>query len=106
MITLLPPIETIRSPLRRIFVSLCLISSLPFVVLAQHPVLQPSPDNVAIPENGMSIPMLNYGGRPLVEVMINGKGPYRFILDTGATVNVIDTSVATELSLADRPRIE
>ena len=92
--------------LRRVFVSLWLISNLPLAGLAQNPVLQPSPKSVAVPADGESVPMLDYGGRPLVEVMINGKGPYRFILDTGASVNVIDTSVATELGLEDRPTIE
>jgi hypothetical protein len=98
--------ERSRNLLRRSFVSMCLLSSLPFVVLAQHPVLHPNAENVTVPADGESIPMLDYGGRPLVEVMINGKGPYRFILDTGATLNVVDTSVAAELGLADRPTIE
>ena len=63
----------------------------------QHPVTQPAADNVFVPPEGDSVPMLDFGGRPVVEVMINGKGPYRFILDTGATVNVIDSSIATEI---------
>jgi len=77
-------------------------------VIAQHPhpVLQPNPDNVTVPSDGDSVPMLDYGGRPLIEVMVNGKGPYRFILDTGASVNVIDTSVAEELDLGDHPAIQ
>ncbi len=50
--------------------------------------------------------MLNFGGRPVVEVTINNKGPYRFIFDTGAAVSVIDTSVAAELSLEGAPKIQ
>src|SRR5689334_14887698 len=106
MMTLLSPSERKYNLLRSAFVSLCLITSFPSGAVAQHPVLQANPDNVAVPAERGSIPMLDYGGRPLVEVRINGKGAYRFILDTGATINVIDTSVATELGLPDRPTIE
>lgn len=43
--------------------------------------------------------MLDIGGRPVAEVRINGKGPYRFIVDTGAHVTVIDKTLADELLL-------
>ena len=49
--------------------------------------------------------MLDFGGRPVVEVMINGKGPYQFILDTGASGTVVDSSVATEIGIEDRQNI-
>ena len=77
------------------------------LAFAQHPpVATPPPDNISVPAAGESVPMLNFGGRPVVEVMINNKGPYRFIFDTGASVSVIDTSVAAELSLGDAPKIQ
>jgi hypothetical protein len=50
--------------------------------------------------------MLDFGGRPVIEVMINGKGPYRFIFDTGASFNVVDSTLAAELSLKDSPNIQ
>jgi hypothetical protein len=71
-----------------------------------HSAATPSPDNISVPAADESVPMLSFGGRPVVEVMINNKGPYRFIFDTGAKVTVIDTSVATELSLGDAPKIQ
>src|SRR4029077_4745038 len=37
--------------------------------------------------------------RPIVEVKINGKGPYRFIFDTGASGTVISNELAHELFL-------
>jgi predicted aspartyl protease len=37
----------------------------------------------------------------LVPVKINGKGPYRFVLDTGATFTCIDTKLVEELKLPE-----
>ncbi len=45
------------------------------------------------------IPMDLSTNRPIVEVEINGKGPYRFIFDTGAGTNVIDNDLVDELGL-------
>ncbi|HEU0209526.1 MAG TPA: aspartyl protease family protein [Candidatus Udaeobacter sp.] len=76
------------------------------LVLAQgHPATS-STEDVSVPAAGESVPMLDFGGRPVVEVMINNKGPYRFILDTGASVTAIDTSVAADLSLDDAPKVQ
>lgn len=60
----------------------------------------PPPERIAVPEEGISLPMLDIGGRPVVEVRLNGKGLYRFILDTGATLSVIDSGLTEELKLA------
>jgi len=38
-------------------------------------------------------------GKPAVEVIVNGKGPWLFFADTGAGVTVIDKSLAKELGL-------
>lgn len=37
----------------------------------------------------------------LVPVHINGRGPYSFVLDTGATLTCVDQALATELSLPE-----
>jgi hypothetical protein len=55
---------------------------------------------VSVPAQGAAFPMFDFGGRPVVETTINGKGPFRLILDTGASVTVLDTTLATELGLA------
>src|SRR4051794_33436943 len=78
----------------------------PSFTVAQHTPVQPSQQNISIPAEGDSVPMLDFGGRPVVEVMINGKGPYKFIFDTGASVNVLDTSVTAELGLDDHAEIQ
>jgi len=41
----------------------------------------------------------SYGGRPTMEITINGKGPYTFILDTGASGSVIDSNLLEELNI-------
>jgi hypothetical protein len=44
--------------------------------------------------------------RLTVPVHINGKGPYRFIVDTGADRTVLATEVAVELGLDHGPRVQ
>jgi len=50
-------------------------------------------------------PLELVGNHPVVQVMIGGKGPYRFIVDTGASHTVIDSSLAAELGLKSRGEI-
>jgi hypothetical protein len=39
-------------------------------------------------------------GRPIVDgVFVNGHGPYRFLVDTGTNVNLIDTNLARSIGL-------
>src|SRR5690242_18367704 len=57
------------------------------------------PERVIVPEAGISLPMADLDGRPVVNVEINGKGPYKFILDTGADEIAIDEDLNKELSL-------
>ena len=39
-------------------------------------------------------------GRPIVDgVYVNGHGPYRFLLDTGANVNLIETAIAGKIGM-------
>lgn len=45
------------------------------------------------------IPLDLSTNRPIVEVRINGKGPYKFIFDTGSSTNVIDNDLVEELGL-------
>jgi len=41
-------------------------------------------------KDSTTVAMADYGHRPVVEATINGKGPYRLILDTGATNTVLN----------------
>jgi hypothetical protein len=60
-----------------------------------------APPRVDLPEGGVIIPMPDYGNRPVVELTINGHGPHRFILDTGAGGSVVDAGLAEELELPE-----
>ena len=59
----------------------------------------PVPARIEVPPNGITLAMSDMGGRPVIEVKINGKGPYRFVLDTGATITIVSDELAKELSL-------
>ena len=59
----------------------------------------PVPASIEVPQEGVTVPMQDMGGRPVVDLKINGKGPYRFVLDTGATATVIGEELSRELSL-------
>jgi predicted aspartyl protease len=39
------------------------------------------------------------GARPVAAVKVNGAGPYEFMVDTGATVTVLDAALFQELGL-------
>jgi hypothetical protein len=81
--------------------TLLLASALPAVVQAQIHVgpQVPAPSGIEVPKDGVTIPMQDMGGRPVVEIKINGKGPYRFILDTGAVTTVVSDELSRELAL-------
>jgi hypothetical protein len=47
----------------------------------------------------VEVPMDLATGRPIVLVALNGHGPYRFILDTGAGGTIVDATLAQRLAL-------
>ena len=86
----------------KLVISIALVAGvLPAAVQAQaHGGPQvPVPSRIAVPRDGVTVPMQDMGGRPVVELKINGKGPYRFILDTGAVTTVVSDELRSELSL-------
>jgi hypothetical protein len=80
---------------------LLLANALPAVVQAQIRVgpRVPAPSAIEVPKDGVTIPMQDMGGRPVVEIKINGKERYRFILDTGAVTTVVSDELSRELAL-------
>lgn len=93
-----------------VFFLLALVIALVSYAYAQHgsgqgapghamPGQPPGPEEVVVPEKGASLAMQDFGGRPVVDIRINGKGPYRFVLGTAATLTVVDSALSRELSL-------
>lgn len=63
-----------------------------------------SPLLVEVPEPLFVAPTrLDRIGRILAPVIINGRGPFRLMVDTGANQSVLTTRIATELGLAPTP---
>jgi predicted aspartyl protease len=54
-------------------------------------------------EEGESFATGELGSFILVPARVNGRGPYRFLLDTGASVSVISPQLATELGIQGDP---
>jgi hypothetical protein len=53
----------------------------------------------ADPADPVIVPFDLSSGRPVVDVMINGEGPFPFVFDTGATGAMIRSSLVAELGL-------
>lgn len=58
-----------------------------------------SPANVELKGDETRVPMTRLHLRPVVDVRLDGKGPFPFILDTGAAGTVVDESLVDELNL-------
>lgn len=47
----------------------------------------------------VSIPFELVNNRPFIKIMINGKGPFRFVIDTGASMSVLSDKTAARLGI-------
>jgi hypothetical protein len=63
---------------------------------------KPVPLKIELRTPEVSVPLHWFGKRPVVEVKIKEKGPYRLIFDTGAQGSVLDQELAAELKLPAR----
>jgi hypothetical protein len=55
------------------------------------------PSRVTVEAGEARVPLTFVGGRPVVEARLNGKGPFRFYFDTGASGPVLSQKLAAEL---------
>ncbi len=55
--------------------------------------------NRAAGKEVVTIPFELINNRPFVKIMINGKGPFRFVVDTGASMSVLSDKTAKELGI-------
>jgi hypothetical protein len=100
--------DTIAMTMKLVISIVLVASTLPTAVQAQMRVgpRVPVPTSIEVPRDGVAVPMQDMGGRPVVELKINGKGPYRFILDTGAVTTVLSDELSRELSLTPPPGVQ
>src|SRR4051812_15924300 len=74
---------------------LCLASVVFGSAAAQQPARPPAPI-ASLPSSGVEVPLRLVRGRPLVDVRINGGGPYTFLFDTGAAGDARANSALVE----------
>jgi hypothetical protein len=65
---------------------------------------QAAPDSSGMPAatrvvESTAVPMDLSSGKPVVAAIVNGKGPFRFFLDSAAGITVLDSAFAKELGL-------
>jgi hypothetical protein len=79
----------------------CLLGLTTLIVADDTPAkpAKPVPPKIELRIAEVSVPLHWFGKRPVLEVKINDKGPYRLILDTGAQGSVLDQDLADELKL-------
>jgi predicted aspartyl protease len=83
---------------RRIAIGVVLtLGCQPIAGLAEQPHYQPA--GMELPAGGAQAPLKLMDRLPLVEVRINGRGPFLLVLDTGASLTALDRRVATQLGL-------
>lgn len=59
-----------------------------------------SPQRTGLAKPIVSVPMDNWGGRPVVQAKINGRGPFKLLLDTGTTAAaVLDSELLKKLDI-------
>lgn len=59
------------------------------------------------PSDSGSVRLITVSGRPVVDgVYLNGRGPYRFLLDTGAQTNLVEGALARTLGLTPTFRVD
>lgn len=59
----------------------------------------PDPGTTHLGGKTVAIKMDTSPGRPMIDLRVDGRGPYRFVVDTGAGLSVIDAGIAEELGL-------
>ena len=65
--------------------------------------LDPAPKELRLSADSVSLPMERYLGWAVVEALVNGNGPYRFLIDTGAPGIFVRTELVEEMKLSAHP---
>ncbi len=65
----------------------------------------PAPKETRLPEPGVAVTMHRFNRLPVIELSINEQGPYRLIVDTGASGVVLKPKLVRQLELPAPPGI-
>lgn len=63
----------------------------------------PAPEQSVIPRDPVELPMHRFNRLPAIDVTINGSGPFRLIVDTGAAGLVLKNEIVNRLELSAPP---
>lgn len=92
---------TIRTAIHRwvlgLVVTVCAVGAGCGGFSIQLPGFSNVPAMFQLPGDEAVIPFTPIGGYVVVDVMINDAGPYKFILDTGASISVVSPGIAADL---------
>lgn len=72
--------------------------------LSRPPRLHQAPRQTMLTADRVELSAIFIGGRPCVDLKINGEGPYRFLVDTGAEGTSISPQVAREARISTSRR--
>lgn len=67
--------------------------------------LRAAPARIALPGDGASLPVRWWCDYPLVEVTLDGRGPFTFLVDTGAAASVLDDDLVPTALRRPAPRL-
>ena len=84
---------------QQLYVQALQAATLAAATVAAAPQHAEGPPRVELGAEEVKVPLEFVGGRPVVAVKLNGKGPYRMYLDTGASGSVLSDKLARELKL-------
>ncbi len=98
--------HSIKRSLGFVFILIAVLGSVPAQTeprddpsrfLANPEVLQAIEDQTPL----ISVPLQPYGPLYLVDVKINDRGPFKFVVDSGTTSTIVDVAVVRELGLTE-----
>lgn len=84
--------------------ALCVLS--PSVAHAQQRGGLPAPKEIVMPDHATELVMHRYEKLPVIELMINGDGPFRMVLDTGAGAFLLSDRLTDTLDLPAPPGMQ
>jgi Aspartyl protease len=91
---------------RRLIISGLIACGVPIPAFAQITLPSTSSETVTVRGQTPIVTLqtwVDLYGRPTADVMLNGRGPFKFVVDTGSNTSVLSTRVARALSLTPLP---